>query len=185
MVNVVNIDRRKKIEPPKKDNIMQKERKLTLGIDPGKSGAAVLLGLDKPLVHRWDTPRKWIEFITDCKSYELVTGATMTCYLEKVHGMPNQSSVATFNFGENFGMIKMSLVANQIDYELITPQRWMKEYKNMLSKVKQETKSATAARKRTARKAVLREKAAQLFPDEAILADTADAYLIATYGHNL
>ncbi len=159
-------------------------KKLTLGIDPGKSGAAVLLGLqDGPIYHQWKSPQDWHEFMINCKTYADLNCAEITCYLEKVWGMPGQSSVSMFNFGENFGMMQMSLIANRIPFELVTPTRWMKDYKQVLSKVKQDTKDLTAARKKTARKAALREQAAKIFVGEKITAGNADAWLIANYGH--
>jgi len=48
------------------------------------------------------------------------------CYLEKVGAMPKQNIMSMFNFGKVFGYVEALLVAYDIPYTLVTPQRWMK-----------------------------------------------------------
>lgn len=48
--------------------------------------------------------------------------------VEKVGAMPGQGVVSMFKFGENFGMIQGILQAFGIPYELVTPQKWKKEF---------------------------------------------------------
>ena len=42
--------------------------------------------------------------------------------------MPGQGVVSMFNFGMNFGFIQGVLKAYRIPYELVTPQKWKKEF---------------------------------------------------------
>ncbi len=50
------------------------------------------------------------------------------CCLERVGAMPGQGVTSMFNFGENFGFIQGVLEANGIPYELVTPQKWKREF---------------------------------------------------------
>lgn len=52
----------------------------------------------------------------------------VVCCLEKVGAMPNQGVTSMFHFGENYGYIQGLLEANGIQYELVTPQKWKKEF---------------------------------------------------------
>lgn len=46
---------------------------------------------------------------------------------EKLQGMPDQSSVATFCFGEQYGIIQGLLVGLGLRYVVIRPQEWKRE----------------------------------------------------------
>lgn len=50
------------------------------------------------------------------------------CCLERVGAMPGQGVTSMFKFGENFGFIQGLLTAYGIPYELVTPQKWKKEF---------------------------------------------------------
>lgn len=50
------------------------------------------------------------------------------CCLERVGPMPKQGVTSMFKFGENFGFIQGLLTANRIPFELVTPQKWKKEF---------------------------------------------------------
>lgn len=92
-----------------------------IGIDPGKNGGIAVLGSDyKACVVYSDT-----DLITTCKMFN---GMNVICYLEHVHAMPKQGVSSTFNFGMNFGFIQGVLKAYGIPYELVTPQKWKKEF---------------------------------------------------------
>ena len=76
-----------------------------IGIDPGKNGGIAVLGSDYvSCVVYSDT-----ELLNACRMFE---GMNVICYLEHVHAMPNQ------------GVLK----AYEIPYELVTPQKWKKEF---------------------------------------------------------
>ena len=77
-----------------------------IGIDPGKNGGIAVLGSDYvSCVVYSDT-----ELLNACRMFE---GMNVICYL---------------NFGMNFGFIQGVLKAYEIPYELVTPQKWKKEF---------------------------------------------------------
>lgn len=108
-----------------------------IGIDPGKSGALAII---------WDggnieiVPFDEIAYrdrlgligeAIDCGSIDEESGLKCecaVCALEKVGAMPLQGVTSTFNFGHNLGFVEGLLVANEIPYELVTPQRWKKAF---------------------------------------------------------
>ncbi len=92
-----------------------------IGIDPGKGGALAVITEENALV-----------FPFDRKSYVNILGAMRgkqtKCCLERVGAMPGQGVTSMFSFGENFGFIQGVLEANGIPYELVTPQKWKREF---------------------------------------------------------
>lgn len=92
-----------------------------IGIDPGKNGGIAVIGSDYlSCVVYSDT-----ELINVCRMFG---GMSIKCVLEKVNAMPGQGVVSMFNFGMNFGFIQGVLKAYAIPYELVTPQKWKKEF---------------------------------------------------------
>lgn len=93
-----------------------------IGIDPGKDGAMAI--------------------IEDCGCISVVPfdgglyadalgglpAEKCRCCLERVNAMPGQGVTSMFKFGENFGFIQGLLAAYSIPYELVTPQKWKKEF---------------------------------------------------------
>lgn len=94
-----------------------------IGIDPGKDGAmAIMFYLaHKSVVIPFDK-EKYAEAL--CKVHE----KECVCCLERVGAMPGQGVTSMFKFGENFGFIQGLLTACGIPYELVTPQKWKKEF---------------------------------------------------------
>ena len=92
-----------------------------IGIDPGKGGALAVITEENALV-----------FPFDRKSYVNILGAMRgkqaKCCLERVGAMPGQGVTSMFSFGENFGFIQGVLESNGIPYELVTPQKWKREF---------------------------------------------------------
>ena len=134
-----------------------------LGIDPGKSGALALVDetgvvelpfkLDNTERDIWECLKSWrpqIEF----------------AYLEKVHSMPKQGVVSSFKFGQSYGFLRGVLIAVEIPWEAVTPQKWQ----GALSCRTKGDKNITKAR------------AQELFPDVRVTHALADALLIAEYG---
>lgn len=94
-----------------------------IGCDPGKSGAMAVITPDTEIVFPFDLDgyRNALEglrgFSDNCR-----------CCLEHVWGIKGQAAGASFNFGENYGFIQGLLTAYSIPYELVTPQKWKKEF---------------------------------------------------------
>lgn len=103
-----------------------------MGIDPGKTGAVVMINESEEIIHRlsFDCDES-IEGNADkveaaaCIVNDAFDNSIYTC-LEKVHSMPKQGVCAVWTFAENFSMWKTLLIVNRIPFELVTPQRWMK-----------------------------------------------------------
>lgn len=94
-----------------------------IGIDPGKSGAMAMLWDDDPIPEIWPfNVEVYKEVLNSWK------GSGMKCCLERVGAMPGQGVTSMFKFGENFGFIQGLLTAFSIPYELVTPQKWKKEF---------------------------------------------------------
>lgn len=104
--------------------------KAFIGIDPGKNGAIAIIWTDEynsiekiELYSPFDE-KEYIKLLSDLMNGE----NTAICCLEKVNAMPKQGVVSMFNFGVNFGWIQGVLQAKGIPYELVSPQKWKKEF---------------------------------------------------------
>ena len=95
-----------------------------IGIDPGKNGGIALLSNTSDFIDNFVYSEDAIlEVLKQASKY-----VDKICYLEHVHAMPKQGVSSTFNFGMNFGFIQGVLKAYCIPYELVTPQKWKKEF---------------------------------------------------------
>lgn len=94
-----------------------------IGIDPGKKGALAIIDTDNDSIRI---------FPFDADTYRqrlmVIEGLPSKCCLEHVSAMPGNGSVSMFSFGENFGFIQGLLMAYEIPYELVRPQKWKKEF---------------------------------------------------------
>lgn len=93
-----------------------------IGIDPGKNGGIAVIKPDKVWTHVYTEEDLLLILGYYAENKQVV------CYLEHVHAMPKQGVSSTFNFGMNFGFIQGVLRAYNISYELVTPQKWKKEF---------------------------------------------------------
>lgn len=141
-----------------------------IGIDPGASGG--IAWVDG--YGRWEArpmPK------TERDIWLLVFGLGMEeekfALIEKVGAFPGQGVVSSFNFGGSYFGLRMALTAADIPWELVTPQRWQKEFSLIFPK----SKGLSLTQKKNLHKA----KAQQLFPGGQITHATADALLIAEY----
>ena len=96
---------------------------ITIGIDPGKGGAAALM-LDGQYVDYVD----WSDGPTVRKKF----GEWVLFYdirlvvLQRVHAMPKQGVSSSFSFGDNYGWWKGLLDGLGLPWMEILPQRWMR-----------------------------------------------------------
>ena len=93
-----------------------------IGIDPGKNGGIAVINPDKVWTHVYTEEDLLLILGYYAEDKQAI------CYLEHVHAMPKQGVSSTFNFGMNFGFIQGVLRAYNIPYELVTPQKWKKEF---------------------------------------------------------
>lgn len=102
-----------------------------IGIDPGVSGAVVLLDAE-------GRPFEWLHMPTfKVGKSSRINGAALAsflrpqadgahAFLESVHAMPKQGVTGVFTFGHACGVAEGILQGLGIPYTLVTPQRWKK-----------------------------------------------------------
>ena len=138
-----------------------------IGIDPGKKGS--FGAIEEVGIH----VKPWVNalFIEYCRDIYRAGTKAVAC-VEKVGAMPGQGVTSMFSFGKSAGFIEGVLQAYGIPYQLITPQKWKKEF------------SITADKNSSV------EVCTRLFPDVSLLATPkckkpsdgiAEALLMAEY----
>ncbi len=140
-------------------------KKIILGIDPGKTGGMAIANTEKILdvfSFKNKTDMNIYHQINDWKKSRTIA----CCYLELVHSMPYQSSVATFTFGQQLARIETILNLIRLSVVKVAPHLWQKK---MMCLTKGD-------------KRITRNKAKALFPYIKITHQIADACLIAMYG---
>ena len=146
-----------------------------IGIDPGKSGAIVVWdqGIDR-IVKCPDHPKKMAEAINSVKNDSYIDGSgNVTAYIEKVHAFPTDARSSAFKFGQNYGQWVGILSAYRVNTIFVTPQMWMKYYKEKFN--------MKLPKEKPQRKRKLKELASR-YTDKKVTLYNADAILIAVYG---
>tara|TARA_R100001594_G_scaffold64558_2_gene98858 strand:- start:22615 stop:23070 length:456 start_codon:yes stop_codon:yes gene_type:complete len=145
---------------------------MIIGVDPGKSGAIAFWheGIDK-VVKCPNNVKDMCNVVKDetdrFKPYDSIA------YIEKVWARPSNATRAAFTFGVNYGEWLAIMASLNIETILVTPQTWMKYYKNKFKmKLPKEKKD---------RKNKLK-KIATYYTDKKVTLYNADAILIAAYG---
>lgn len=104
--------------------------KYLIGIDPGVSGAIVVLqSRADPTPIEWDrmpTIKVGKASRVDCAALSrfLQDFDGGSAYIEHVHAMPGQGSTSMFTFGHAAGSVEGVLAALKIQVTLVTPQTW-------------------------------------------------------------
>lgn len=113
-------------------------RFLSIGIDPGLSGAIAFLAdgqfadvHDMPTMGRGKGGNQQVDA---CKLAAILRGATMmrhgalvTCRIEDVHAMPKQGVVSSFGFGRSAGVAHGVLAALGYPTTRISPEKWKRD----------------------------------------------------------
>jgi hypothetical protein len=108
---------------------------LTIGIDPGLSGAVAILAADGtpevladlPIIR--DAKLAWIDgSALQSVILAALKGRTAHAIVERVSSMPAQGIASAFQFGVGFGSILGVLQALHIRIELVTPAVWKRSY---------------------------------------------------------
>jgi len=138
-----------------------------IGVDPGKNGgiAYVINGEIVEAVRMPETEKGIREAFRKIK---LLDGNCIA-KLEQVHAFPGQGVSSMFKFGTNYGYLKACMDCMDIDYDLVTPQKWQKSFINVMTDTKSEHKNN------------LKEAAKQYYPKGKVTLYTADAILLAVY----
>ena len=127
----------KDIEKIKKP-IISSETKY-LAIDPGKSGGIAVLSEDSVEAYKCPpTFKEMANLIKKVSKNSYYPRKKMICVLEKVHAFPTDGRSSLFKFGTNYGVWVGILESNNIEYELVMPKKWQKDFN--LPKIKKERK---------------------------------------------
>jgi hypothetical protein len=169
---------------------------ITLGIDPGLSGAfalynpkPLLMGVPgsdpvpgQPMLALWDMPIVMKEVsgkprkITDPGGLYQLVGMILDVFapdrivIEEVGGMPGQSGSAAFNFGYGAGLLHMAFVSRGVQFDTVRPSQWKKAVKAPSDKklaVSRADEVFPWARDKWRQPPAKGQKADQLFPDRA------------------
>lgn len=108
---------------------------LTLGIDPGLSGAIAVIDAAGEVVALADLPiirdlsLAWIDG-SELQSIirTALEGRSAVAMIERVSAMPKQGIASAFQFGVGFGSVLSVLQAMHIPLELVTPSAWKRSY---------------------------------------------------------
>lgn len=96
-----------------------------MGIDPGKSGGIAIYCPDDKNPDIMVKPYSDGELI---RLAGLMSNCRCVCCVEAVHALPKQGVTSTFSFGKSAGFIEGVLTTLKIPYQLISPQKWKKEF---------------------------------------------------------
>jgi crossover junction endodeoxyribonuclease RuvC len=108
---------------------------LTIGVDPGLSGAIAVLDntgelvtvADLPFVH--DKSLAWVSGdVLQVMLLNALQGRPARAYVERVGSMPGQGVASSFQFGCGFGSILSVLQTMLISMALVTPAVWKRSY---------------------------------------------------------
>jgi len=110
-------------------------------------------------------------------------GFAISCYIEKVWGMPNQGVAGINAFMEGFGILKGFLISMGIAFEEIIPKTWQKHY--LPTGTVKDIEKSTAQNKALHKKKLL-EVAQNIFPvltdkGKKVNLKNCDSLLIAYY----
>jgi len=152
---------------------------ITIGIDPGASGAITVMEGNRVL-----------ESIKTDSGYHDLHGflnrvipdeMDVHAYIERVSASPGAGVSGMFRFGQSFGALQMLLTCHHIPFDLVSPLKWQQAMGCARPKVGpgEKKESQTEHKNRT------KQRAQQLFPDLTIIHATADSILLAEYGRRL
>lgn len=113
--------------------------RLTIGCDPGQSGALAVLAdglpiqfIDMPVYPRWYGKGEEVDVHKLPALLRGVLqqhqGAHVMAVLEAVSAMPKQGGTSAFHFGESLGALKGALGALGITFVNVRPPEWKKHF---------------------------------------------------------
>ena len=153
---------------------------ITIGIDPGLSGAIGILNegryvdvVDMPIVSKGSGSVKNevdpVGLIKILRSYAPADEYVMAV-LERVNAMPGQGVSSVFSLGDSFGCARSAIAACRFEMSYIVPAQWKKHFKL------------------TSDKEMSRALAIRMFPDAPLNlkkhSDRAEALLMARWLHD-
>jgi len=146
-----------------------------IGVDPGASGGIAALSHDGAIHEAVSTPESYRDILDLLRSF----GSPSRAMLERVSASPQMGVVSAFKFGKGYGALVMALVAADISFDYVSPQKWQTELGCRTGGGKIGERDNTAAKNKTKNRA--QELFPQLLDGVKITHYTADALLIAEY----
>jgi crossover junction endodeoxyribonuclease RuvC len=108
---------------------------LTVGVDPGLTGALAILSTDGALELLADLPiirDRSLAWVDGSELQSLILGALQgrgaAAIVERVSAMPKQGVASSFQFGVGFGSVLSVLQALHIRIEFVTAAVWKRSY---------------------------------------------------------
>lgn len=102
---------------------------ITIGVDPGKTGALALLDSYGVLVDVYDMPvadgRVSTALLRDLEAWDEDTFGAVV--IEDVHAMPGQGVTSMFSFGRSLGAIEGFFAGRGKRTVYVAPHRWKKD----------------------------------------------------------
>lgn len=98
-----------------------------IGVDPGQKGGIAVVENNNVVfcTEMPSTERDIWEVFQEIR--EQTNGFNnLVAMIELVHSMPKQGVASSFKFGLNYGLVRMAIVASEIPFEEVSPQKWMK-----------------------------------------------------------
>jgi len=105
---------------------------IKIGIDPGLSGAIVIMDGDTPVAwYRMPTMKTGSANRVNAPALAAIIrpsiyGEEIKAYVELVGSMPGQGVASMFSFGHSAGVIQGVLGAFEIPVTMVTPSQWKK-----------------------------------------------------------
>ena len=142
--------------------------KVIVGIDPGKSGAAVAINQNMEVLSQFRFSTAEDGDLSDWLTDIWIDHGLEVIVVEMVHSMPGQGVKSTFSFGKSTGAIAeaVGLFSDEVTIRKPSPQAWQRDLDCMTGGNKNITK----------------DLAQKLFPDVKVIHANADALLLAEWG---
>jgi crossover junction endodeoxyribonuclease RuvC len=110
-----------------------------LGVDPGVFGALALLDTDDDQLAVHDMPVVTVKRPSSQRKSNVISPSHLAdlvidlspevAWVERVHAMPKQGVVSSFNFGMGYGLVLGVLAGRQVPFMLIDPTEWKRTYR--------------------------------------------------------
>jgi len=101
--------------------ICKQQKRLYIGIDPGKQGGLVIFAPSIDRLNWTEMPATEVELWAWFASLPKVPTFAV---LEKVNSDPNFGRAASFTFGMGYGCLTMALIAAKIPFTCVQPKKW-------------------------------------------------------------
>jgi hypothetical protein len=106
---------------------MVKQKKRYGGIDPGKTGALVVLDDLGQIVWHNNVPLIGGKEYDKRAMVELIPSLVIHIALEDVHATQMGGKASNFDFGRGKGLWEMALAVLEVPHHMVPPKKWQKE----------------------------------------------------------